>query len=390
MSDVSMTAEEAQAAAGMALGQATSAQNFGVSKKTKTELNDEFLAEVNKGRKNKYTDIQDFLTNNGKLDKKSDQYSKRLARLQNFRGTVRREEVVVSGNLLEEARKLYGSTADLYNIPELKSIFEEAFINRWEPAELLRAIDNTEWAKSRTAAQERYDVLKKINPVQAASEVDQNMATVRRILTGKGITVSEDQIKTIAEKGTRSGWNGNQWDEYSAAEAVSMVNVPQTGQTEQPTVAAAPVSQVTATDLRTIAKQFGVPVTDTTLADWVNQIATNRKSQDQFTEYARASAQTLYPSLADRLKTNTFDEVMSPYKRLYSEVLETPEENIDLTNPAYSNLYASGDPAKPRMMTSTEWVGFLRKRPEWQNTQNAYREYAQAASTLNKIFGGTA
>lgn len=388
MSDVSMTAEEAQAAAGMASGQASAPAAPAADKKTKAELNKEFLAEINKGRKDKYTDIQDFLTNNGKLDKNSDQYKKRLARVQNFRGTARREEIVLSGGLMEKARELYGSAADLYNIPELKPIFEQAFINRWEPSELLRAIDNTDWAKSRTAAQERYDVLKTTNPTQAAADVDANIPLVRRVLAAKGITISEDQIKTIAEKGTRGGWTSNQWDEYSASEAISFVNAGQPQQPGQP--AAQPVvSQVTATDLRTIAKNFGVPVTDATLSQWVNDISTNRKSQDQFTEYARSSAQTLYPSLSDRLKTNTFDEIMSPYKQLYAEVLETPQDNIDLTNPTYSNLYTSGDPAKPRMMTSTEWVGFLRKRPEWQNTQNAYREYAQAASTLDKIFGGT-
>lgn len=388
MSDVSMTAEEAQAAAGMASGQASAPSAPAADKKTKAELNKEFLAEINQNRKNKYTDIQDFLTNNGKLDKNSDQYKKRLARVQNFRGTARREEIVLSGGLMEKARELYGSTADLYNIPELKPIFEQAFINRWEPSELLRAIDNTDWAKSRTAAQERYDVLKTTNPTQAAADVDANIPLVRRVLAAKGITISEDQIKTIAEKGTRGGWTSNQWDEYSASEAIQFVNAAQPQQPGQP--AAQPVvSQVTATDLRTIAKNFGVPVTDATLSQWVNDISTNRKSQDQFTEYARSSAQTLYPSLSDRLKTNTFDEIMSPYKQLYAEVLETPQDNIDLTNPTYSNLYTSGDPAKPRMMTSTEWVGFLRKRPEWQNTQNAYREYAQAASTLDKIFGGT-
>lgn len=388
MSDVSMTAEEAQAAAGMALGQAATAANLGVGKKTKAELNDEFLAEVNQGRKNKYTDIQDYLTNNGKLDKNSDQYSKRLARLQNFRGTARREEIVVSGNLLEEARKLYGSVTDLYNVPELKSIFEQAFINKWTSEELLRAIDASDWAKTRTKSQEQSDLQKTVDPVEWENRIAQNIPLVRRILTEKGISISEDQIKTIAEKGTRNGWTGNQWDEYSASDAISFVNAGQPQQPGQP--AAQPVvSQVTATDLRTIAKNFGVPVTDATLSQWVNDISTNRKSQDQFTEYARSSAQTLYPSLSERLKTNTFDQIMSPYKQLYAEVLETPQDNIDLTNPTYSNLYTSGDPAKPRMMTSTEWVGFLRKRPEWQNTQNAYREYAQAASTLDKIFGGT-
>jgi hypothetical protein len=344
----------------------------------------QFLEETNKRLKKNYTSIQDYLTDGGKIKKDSKRYEGRLAKVQNARGVAQRTEVVLSGRLLEEAKKLYGSTADLYNIPELKPIFEQGFINQWTADELIRAIDNTDWAKTRTDAQERYDVLKTTDPTQAQSLVDQGIPVVRRILSEKGITVSEEQIKTIAEKGTRSGWTGNQWDEYAASEAIALSG----GGVATGGAPAQPISAVTATDLRKIAKQFGVPVDDATLNDWVNQISTNAKTQDQFNEYARSSAQTLYPGLAERLKTNTFDEITSPYKQLYAEVLETPVDNIDLTSPAYSNLFTAGDLTKPRMMTSTEWVGFLRKRPEWQNTQNAYREYAQAANTLNKIFGG--
>jgi hypothetical protein len=350
-----------------------------------TKVDKEFLADANQRLGKSYSNLKDYLSDGGRLKTTDSKYVNRKAALDNWRGKSKREGVVTSGKLLEEARKIYGSAADLYNIPELKSIFETAFVNQWEPAELLRAIDNTEWAKSRTAAQETYDVLETVDPTQAAANVEANVPLVRRALTAKNITLTDEQIRTIAQKGTRGGWTGNQWDEYSASEAVSLSGVTDTGAVA-PT--ATPVSAVSATDLRGIAKQFGVPVAESTINQWVADIATNAKTREGFGEYARASAQTLYPGLSERLKTNSFDEIVSPYKRLYSDVLETPEDNIDLTDPKFSNLFTSGDSAKPRMMTSTEWVGFLRKRPEWQNTQNAYREYSEAAETLNKIFGG--
>jgi hypothetical protein len=349
-----------------------------------TKVDKEFLADANQRLGTKYTTVQNYLTDNGRLKADGVKATGRKAALENWRGKSKRQEVVTSGKLIEEARKIYGSVADLYNIPELKTIFEDGFVNQWTVQELLRAIDNTEWAQSRTAAQETYDVLKTINPTEAAGRVEQNIPAVRRILAGKGLTLDEEQIKTIAEKGTRAGWSGNQWDEYVASDAISLSNSGQVAQTPS----TAPVSPITATDLRVIAKNFGVPVADGTLNQWVNDIVTNKKTADQFNEYARASAQTLYPGLSERLQTNSFEEIVSPYKRLYSDVLETPEDNIDLTDPKFSNLFSSGDPAKPRMMTSTEWVGFLRKRPEWQNTRNAYQEYSEAAQTLNNIFGG--
>jgi hypothetical protein len=350
-----------------------------------TPVDQEFLNGINTRRKTNYQNVNDYLTKNGAYKKGSDAYNRRLGAVKDFRSKNKRKQTVLSGGLIEESKKIFGSLADLYNIPELKSIFENAFIEEWTPDELIRQIDNTDWAKTRTEAQETFDVLDTTNPVQAAAQVDANIPIVRRVLSSKGISLSDDQIKTIAQKGTRNGWNGNQWDTYSASEAIAISNAtPAT-----PDAPASPsISPVTASDLRGIAKEFGVPVTENTINQWVNEILTNTKTREQFGEYARSSAQTLYPSISDRLQTSTFDQIVSPYKQLYAQVLETPEDNIDLTNPQFSNLFTGNDPANPRMMTSTEWVSTLRRRPEWQNTQNAYREYSSAADTLNKIFGG--
>jgi hypothetical protein len=345
-----------------------------------------FLAETNKRLGTKYTSIKAYLTDNGELEPKGAKAAGRLAAVENYRGKAKRTAMVLSGAVFEESKKIYGSTANLYNIPELKTIFDDAFVNQWDSDTLIRAIDNTKWATSRTQAQETYDVQKATDPVELQNKVDSIVPTVRRVLAGKGIALDEASIKLIAEKGTRNGWTAEQWDSDSAAEAIRLQPAPTTATSG---AAPAPVSAVTASTLRMLAKQFGVDPTDTTLNSWVNEISTNTKTKEQFNESMRSSAQTLYPTLGERLKTETFDSITSPYRTLYSKVLEVDEGSVDLTSPAYSNLFNAGDEKNKRMMNATEWTSFLRKRPEWQNTQNAYEEYASAASTLNKIFGGT-
>lgn len=343
-----------------------------------------FLAETNKRLGTKYTSVKAYLTDNGKLEPKGEKAAGRLAAVENFRGKAKRTAMVLSGAVFEESKKIYGSTANLYNIPELKTIFDDAFVNQWDSDTLLRAIDNTEWATSRTQSQETYDVQKATDPVELQNKVDSFIPTVRRVLAAKGISLDETSIKSIAEKGTRNGWTAEEWDSSSASEAIRLQPGPTTAGAPM-----APVSTVTASSLRMLAKQFGVDPTDTTLSSWVNEISTNTKTKEQFNESMRSSAQTLYPTLGERLKTETFDSITSPYRTLYSKVLEVDEGSVDLTSPAYSNLFNAGDEKNKRMMNATEWTSFLRKRPEWQNTQNAYQEYSSAASTLNKIFGGT-
>lgn len=348
-----------------------------------------FLADANKRLKTKYTSVKAYLTDNGKLDPKGDKAAGRLAAVENFREKAKRTKVVLSGGVFEEAKKLYGSTANLYNIPELKTIFDDAFINKWDSDTLLQAIDNTEWATSRTQSQETYDVQKATDPVELQNKVDSFLPTIRRVLAGKGISLDDASIKSIAEKGTRNGWTAEQWDSDTAAEAIRLQPAPTTTAESAAPGTPAPVSAVTASSLRLLAKQFGVDPTESTINSWVNEISTNSKTKEQFNETMRSSAQTLYPTIGERLKTETFDSITSPYRTLYSKVLEVDEGSVDLTSPAYSNLFNAGDDKNKRMMNATEWTSFLRKRPEWQNTQNAYQEYSSAASTLNKIFGGT-
>lgn len=345
--------------------------------------NKAFLAETNKRLGTKYTSIKGYLTDNGKLTPTSPKASNRKAAVENFRGKTKREAVVLSGGVFEQAQKIYGATANLYNIPELKTVFDDAFINQWDAATLLEAIDNTEWATSRTQSQETYDVERATNPVELDRKVAAFIPTVRRIFASKGITADEATIKTIADKGYRSGWSDEEWNSNAPAEAIRVAPTPVAGATQTT------VSDVTATNLRLLAKSFGVSPTDSTLNSWVNDISTNAKTKEQFNESMRSSAQTLYPTLSERLKTETFENIVSPYKTAYAKVLEVGEDSVDLTSPQYSNLFSAGDEKNTRMMNATEWTAFLRKKPEWQNTQNAYQEYSSAASTLNKIFGGT-
>jgi len=354
--------------------------------KAPTGFTKTFLDEANAGRKGKdrYTSLRDYYTDKGKFAAESKQFTARKTEFENKRGQSKRTQMVVSGQVIEEARKLYGSAADLYNVPELKTVFEKAFIEDYTPQDLLRAIDTTEWARARTDAQEKYDVLVAAKPEDARALVDSAVSSVTQALASKGVTADQTVIRQIAEKGVRSGWSQAQWAEYSPSEAmVATGAAPST-----PAGAPAP-AMPTATSLRTIAQQYGVRISDTVLNGYVKDIVSNRKTEDQFAEDMRVSAKTLYPTISDRLDTASFEQITAPYKRLYADILETSEDNVDLTNPSYSSLFSVGEAGKQRMMTATEWAGFLRKRPEWQNTQNAYKEYAQAADTLNKIFGGT-
>jgi len=294
--------------------------------------------------------------------------------------TTRRERVaaVLSGNFLDEARKLYGSVVELYRDPELNQLFADAFINQWSVDEFIRRFDRTKWAQDRTTAQEGFDILEASKPEEAAARVETYRAQVQSTVGGLGLSLSDEQTAQIARMAARNNWTGQQFVSGVGAEAVRLVN---TGGAQTP---------ISAEEVRQVAKNYGVPVSDSVVSQWANEIASGTKTIEQWTQMQKSSAKTLYSAVADRLETETFSDITEPYRQFAASTLEVPADNLDLTQPKWARLFAAGEGGSQpsRLMNLTEWASYVRAQPEWQNTANAYREYSDMASRLENIFRG--
>lgn len=286
---------------------------------------------------------------------------------------------VLSGQFIDEARKLYGSVVDLYSNPELKPLFEQAFINQWSVDEFLNRFDQTQWAKDRTTAQEQFDILQASKPEEAKAKLDTVRSLVNTTVGGLGLTLTDAQLGSITMLAARNGWSGQQFTSGVGAEAIRLVNQSGAGQ--------APISTES---VRQVAQEYGTPVSDGTVKQWADEIAAGTKTLEQWVQEQRRNAQNLYAPIADRLETQTFKQITDPYRQIAGATLETDPNAIDLSQSKWSRLFQSDQskPNEPKMMNITEWTRFVRSQPEWQNTANAYREYADMANQLSQMFRG--
>lgn len=290
----------------------------------------------------------------------------------------RRQLAVLSGNFIDEAKKIYGAAVSLYEVPELGRLFAEAFINQWSTDEFLRRFDQTEWAKQRTIAQEAFDILEASDPTEATNLVNTTLASVRTTVGGLGLTLTDEQLTTIAKSAARNKWTGQQFESAVGAEAIRIANQ---GTTQTP---------ITMQQVKSVAQDYGTPLADADAKRWTDDIASGTRTLEQLVQSQRATAKGLYSAIADRLDTETFTDIVQPYRQIAGQTLEMDPSALNLSDTRWSRLFAPNpeNPTEQRMMNLTEWTTFVRSQPEWQNTANAYREYADMADKLTSLFRG--
>ena len=126
---------------------------------------------------------------------------------------------------LKDATKLYGSLVNLYkDIPELRKIMQDSFVNEDTPETFLTKVGSSKWAESRSKQQETDTAQKAADPVQYDRDLADWIARTQASVGKTGITISEDQIKEIATKAKQNGWSGDLFENYVGAEVIKYNN----------------------------------------------------------------------------------------------------------------------------------------------------------------------
>jgi hypothetical protein len=142
--------------------------------------------------------------------------------------------------------------------------------------------------------------------------------------------------------------------------------------------------------LRNIARQYALPMSDTSLDSWVSRIANNEYLIEDFQNYARRNAIGMFPSLAADLERGLdVETLVNPFREMAATTLEINPANIDFSDPKWNAALNFGDDKGRRMMTLGEWGQYLRETPEYgyEYTSQAHNRAYQIAETLGKTFG---
>lgn len=274
----------------------------------------------------------------------------------------------------------YGYASSLSDIPEIKKILDEATANKWTNEMIAAAVQNSAYVKSHRQAQIDWEVLQRLHPQDAEAQKNALMLQIRQQATQLGFTLTDARVGTVA------GWilnNGLGKEEANAAILAEFHYNPAAAKGQTATQAA---------QLKALAKQYLVPISDQAIGAWEDKILHGTDTIDSFEQYVRDQAKSMFPSLAGSIDAgHSTTQLLDPYSQLVTKELGLV--NVDLTDPKYLGSLMQVDPktGQRTMMSLDQWQTTLRTNPKygWSGTTNAKNMTADFTEQLLQAMGAT-
>lgn len=352
----------------------------------------QILADANARLNKNYTSLEAYLTDNGRLKKDGPGYNRRLADVKNRRGVQKRRKYTTTGKWIDDITAKYGWLVNVYNTnPEIAQIMRDAYIYDQPESEVQANIQRSKWATGLQVGE--YDYLKGTYTKDRAY-LDQLAAKETEIAAqaaASGYNLTSEQSKLLAAGAVKAGWSGQTLANEIGKAVVAGAKQ---GTTMAPTPTGAEPTELQqgmdAAGLRTLARSYGIKLTDQDVEGYVQSILGGQLSTQQVEAQFKNQAKNLYPALAQQLDAGTLNDAVSSYRSIASDVLGVDPSAVDFTDATkYGKLLTYSDPksGQARLMNASEWTQYLRSLPEWQNTSQAKAGYDNLIKSVEMMFG---
>jgi hypothetical protein len=283
----------------------------------------------------------------------------------------------------------FGSLWDVYNEDaDVKKVIDQSVKEGWfdDPIKLEQKLRNTNWFRRTESSARKYAIDQSTDPATAEATKNKRIELVRAESLKRGVALSEATLGDLAEKSLKFSWTEQQLTNSIGSEAVATAN---RGGTQGLTDLR---RGSTGTELREIADNYGLKISDTMLDQWTAQILQGTTTKVQFTDQMKNQASTMYRSLAPQIEKGVdVKTATSMYTNIAASTLGVDPATVDWTQDKWNKALNYQDPKtnEYRQMDSWEWNRYLRSLPEWQETDDAKNTYRRAAFTLAQAFGKT-
>jgi hypothetical protein len=265
-------------------------------------------------------------------------------------------------------------------IPELKGILNQAVAGGWSTDKFLQAIQGTGWWRTHDSSARSLISLSFQDPAEYHNQISGASRTIQQTASQLGVTLSGQQINTLAMRSLVEGWNsqtiqdmvGGTWEGKGGLK----------GQAAQ-----------TAQQLHQIYGDYGLPISDKAINDRVESILSGKTTIDTYTQAAIDAAKSMYPALAHQLNQGlTVKNVADPYIQSEANILEVDPNTLSPTSPMIKkalqgSIVQQGDKATATSTPMWQFEQRLRADPRWQYTQNAHNDVTNVLSFLGNSWG---
>lgn len=243
----------------------------------------------------------------------------------------------------------------------------------WTRERLKQEIEATKWYRNKTEAQRRWSVIQQEQPREAKKMIQDSRRAVVNLSEMMGVRLSKNDIDKLARNATR-----NEWDEDDYRVAISRRFNPNSEVGDARNIDQA---------FQEMQNAYLVNVSSATRARWTEQVLRGDKSAEDYEDYFRDRAATLYKGVAQDLQAgSTTMEVLEPYLQDAADELGFTMANI---KPQEAKWTAALTGADGGAMTREEWQAKLRTdaRYGWDSTVKAQNEAAKLSTGLLSLFG---
>lgn len=274
----------------------------------------------------------------------------------------------------------YGYLAAYMKDPELGPLLARASKEGWGENQLLGALEKTHFWKTTAESARAWQAQQRLDPATARQRSGQMYKQIQQMAQATlGTKLIPKRASELANLSIAQGWSQAQLQSAIGAEFHYNKKIPAYGGAAGQTLAA----------FRKMANDYLVPVSDKHLNDWTRGVLEGTYQTQDFTEFLRAQAANLYPTLKNPLsKGVTVQQYLSPYQQMLQQTLGINPDGVDWMNPKWSKALNTTTPDGQRApMSLSDWGTYLRGLPEYKSTDQATASVNDFAANLAKTFG---
>ncbi len=256
-------------------------------------------------------------------------------------------------------------------------------------AALQRLIRQSAWGRKYTDTQEAFLLLKYNYPEEYDKLMNGTTTTVggkqqrvggwiewvKNTALSLGANISDEEAIGLAESINMNGFD------TKAAEKLLLGYV---DFEQADLLGKAGVAQDT---INSYAREFGIKLDPKQANSYIENYLFGRTTLSDVADTFRRDAAKQYTNFSDRiLAGETVEDVVSPYKKLMTSLLEVPD--VDLNDNLMLDVLSGKTPeGNPKYSSTSDFKRAIKSDPRWQQTNNARDEYFNVGQRILRDFG---
>lgn len=272
-----------------------------------------------------------------------------------------------------------GYAASFFNaIPELKALLKQAVKEGWSTDKFKGKLMASSWYRTHSETQRQFFELEQRDPTTAKAQIDAQYAKLKDQFATAGVEIDDARLRAMARTTLMYGSTDDQIQdmiayefEYKPGETSGMV-----AQTE--------------TDVRSLARDYGVNVSEDQMGDWIGGVIGGEYTTQTLADYVRDIARSKYLGYQKQIDAGmTVRDIAAPYLSSYSSILEVDPSNVDVQDNLIQKALQGqmGQDGTVTPQTVYDFEKTLRKDPRWLKTKNAKDDMTSMALQIGRDFG---